>query len=82
MIKDDAKKLKFRQTTPNAAIPTKEGVGFAYTVSGEERRFTVAKLQGDVANLNFDDELNEPDLIQEIWKGEPDPEISYEICNL
>jgi hypothetical protein len=36
-MKDDAKKLKFRQTIPNTAIPTKEGVDFAYTESGEER---------------------------------------------
>jgi hypothetical protein len=68
-MKDDAKKLKFRQTTPNAAIPTKEGVGFAYTESGEERRFTVGKLKGAVANLNFGDELDEDDRSQEILKG-------------
>jgi hypothetical protein len=29
ITKEDARKLKIRQTTPNAAIPTREGVGFA-----------------------------------------------------
>jgi hypothetical protein len=57
-------------------------VGFAYTESDKEHRFTVGKLSGDIADISFDESLDENDLIQEIWKEDPNPEQALEVCHL
>jgi hypothetical protein len=57
-------------------------VGFVYTESGQEHRFTVGRLSGDTANISFQEPLDENDLIQEIWKEEPNPEQALEVCHL